>query len=222
MRKFIACFSKFARAQNGVAALEFALLLPLLLVMLLGSVELQRYMRIDRQLALAAENIAAAMAQRPPSEDKSVSFEFDALPHLFPPSQDGELPWYSTVAHQITNVIFSPTTAGCTQNCTYKADVHWRWPFWQTAFGLGGMWRFCGPLAPQPEGNGPSGGTLPAALFGPGSVVVVDLGYQYKPLFGSNLLPPMTIFKQGYASPRFAPLPFPKNNPHGGTTGCQI
>lgn len=220
MRNVVVDCKRFARAQNGVAALEFALLLPLLLIMLLGSAELQRYMRIDRQLSLASENIAAALAQRQATDPLGFHFEFEMVRHLFPSSMDGPLPWYAMVAHQFTNVLFSPTITGCTQNCTYKADVHWRWPYWNTAFGLAHMKRHCGQLIPTPPGHGPSGGTIPEALFGPGSVVIVDLGFQYKPLFGSSLIPPMNIYKQGYASPRFAPISFPVNNTFGGTTGC--
>lgn len=222
MRKFVAAFTGFIRAQNGVAALEFALLLPLLLIMLLGSVELQRYMRMDRQLSLASENIAASIAQRQASDPRALHFEFDALPHLFPPSLDGPLPWYSMVVHQFTNIAFKPSVAGCTQNCTYTANVAWVWPYYDTAFGVGNLKRNCGTLSPEAPGASPSGATIPAAMFGPGSIVVVDLGYQYKPLFGSALLPPVNLFKQGYANARFASpsISFPKDNLNNAAVRC--
>ena len=162
---------RFALAQNGVAAIEFALLLPLLILMMLGSVELQRYMRIKRQLSLAAENIAAIVAQRQSSDLTKLNFDFDAAYHLFPPAREA-------------------------------AD--WNWPSYDTGFGLGNMRRQCGTLNGAATGATATGANIPAAMFGPGSVVIVDLGYRFTPLFGSSLIAPIDLFRQGYANARFA------------------
>ena len=194
---------RFALAQNGVAAIEFALLLPLLILMMLGSVELQRYMRIKRQLSLAAENIAAIVAQRQSSDLTKLNFDFDAAYHLFPPAREAA-DWTKLIVHQITNVPFTPTVPGCTKNCTYTANVAWYWPSYDTGFGLGNMRRQCGTLNGAATGATATGANIPAAMFGPGSVVIVDLGYRFTPLFGSSLIAPIDLFRQGYANARFA------------------
>jgi Flp pilus assembly pilin Flp len=212
-------FAQFARAQRGVAAIEFALLMPLLVLMMLSSVELQRYLRIERQLSLAAENIANIVVQRQASDVTKPNFDFDAVYHLFPPgNEDPTNAWWNYIVHKITNVVFTPTVAGCTSNCTYKANAAWIWPSYDSGFSPGVMARSCGPLTAAASGASPTGKTIPAAMFGPGSVVIVDIGYRFKPLFGSNLVPPIDLFRQGYANARFA-SPYIQT-PEGMTTRC--
>ncbi len=194
---------RFALAQNGVAAIEFAFLLPLLALMLLGSVELQRYLRIERQLSLSASNIAAMVAQQQATDVETLIFDFNAAIHMFPASR-AEAIWFQALLHQITNVAFTPTTAGCTQNCTYNANVAWVWPEYDMGFGLGNMRRQCGTLNGAAAGATPTGATIPASMFGPGSMVIVNLGYRFTPLFGSNFVPSIDLFRHGYANARFA------------------
>ena len=55
---------RFARARRGAAALEFALVLPTLLIMLLGSVEVERLVRLRMALASAAQTMAALAAMQ--------------------------------------------------------------------------------------------------------------------------------------------------------------
>jgi Flp pilus assembly pilin Flp len=197
---------QFIRAQTGVAAIEFALLLPLLIVMMLGSFELQRYLRIERQLTLTAENIAAMVAQRQSIENNyDFNFALNVAIHTFPAGHD-EPPkhWWHVIVHQISGVIFTPTVAGCTKNCTYAANLTWSWPTYNTAFGLDALRRQCGPITPAPDSAPPTGATLPASMFGPGSMIVVDLRYQFKPLFGSAFMPKIILSRRGYANARFA------------------
>lgn len=48
----------FARDTRGIAAVEFGLIAPILLVMLLGAVELTRAISIDRRFALVTSTVA--------------------------------------------------------------------------------------------------------------------------------------------------------------------
>lgn len=215
--------ARFIRAQRGVAAIEFALLLPLLILMMLSSVELQRYLRIERQLSLAAENIANIVAQRQSSDLTKLNFDFDSVYHLFPPGNEHPtLTWPTYIVHKITNVVFTPTISGCKVNCTYTANAAWHWPSHDTAFGAGAMMRSCGPLTAATPAALPTGKTIPEAMFGPGSVVIVDIGYRFMPLFGSNLVPSIDLFRQGYANARFASpyIQFPNQNWTGSTVRC--
>ena len=196
--------SSFARATSGVAALEFALILPMLIFMMLGSVELQRYMRTERQLSLAAESLAALVAQRQAGNLSDLAFEVNSMPHLFPPATETSANWASNIAYQITSVVFAPTVDGCTSGCTYKANVAWVWPDAETGAGLGSMKRRCGALTSAAVGEPPTGGALPGGIFGPGSVIVVDLLYEFTPLFGATLVSPISLSRQGYANPQYA------------------
>lgn len=217
MRIFL---KKFIRSQKGVAAIEFALLMPLLLVLMLGSFELQRYLRIERRLSLTAQNIAAIVAQRQTLAGRQISEDFDAAFHMFPAaSEEPPTVWHHVLVHQISSAVFTPTTTGCTTNCTYSAQLNWNWPFYDRNFGLGDLRRRCGALTPAPKGAAATGSTLPAALFGPGSMVIVDLRYRFRPMFGSLLIPEIILNSHGYANARFA-TPYIKSGTGQSTTVC--
>ncbi len=49
---------RFSRDQSGVAALEFAFLAPVMLVMLLGTIEVSRGISLDRRFSLATARVS--------------------------------------------------------------------------------------------------------------------------------------------------------------------
>ncbi|AXS38894.1 TadE/TadG family type IV pilus assembly protein [Breoghania sp. L-A4] len=51
------------RCQRGIAAVEFALILPILLVLLMGTVELTRALTYDRKVTQVASTVADLVAQ---------------------------------------------------------------------------------------------------------------------------------------------------------------
>ncbi|MDB5650555.1 MAG: hypothetical protein JWL62_2075, partial [Hyphomicrobiales bacterium] len=60
-------------------------------------------------------------------------------------------------------------------------------------------------LAGSASDAGYSLGTIPQALIGPGSVIVVTLGYWYQPLIGSGFVSRRYITKQAFYAPSFVP-----------------
>jgi Flp pilus assembly protein TadG len=56
-------FRRFARDQRGVSAVEFAILLPLMLTMYLGGVEISQAVSADRKTTLVAHTIGDLVAQ---------------------------------------------------------------------------------------------------------------------------------------------------------------
>ncbi|MDB5594461.1 MAG: hypothetical protein JWM36_1422 [Hyphomicrobiales bacterium] len=102
---------------------------------------------------------------------------------------------------QSTQVVFTPTVAGCTVSCTYTANVAWTWGTMISQNGT--MSRTCGTLAGVAEGVKPTGKTLPQNLFGPSALIVVDLSFNYVPLIGSVFVPPIRLVKQAFYAPRF-------------------
>ncbi len=54
---------RFAEAREGVAAVEFALIMPLLLLMYIGTVEASRALSYDRRLTSAASALGDLVAQ---------------------------------------------------------------------------------------------------------------------------------------------------------------
>jgi len=58
-----ACCKRFCRANDAVAAVEFALIMPLLLLMYIGAVEASRALSYDRRLTSAAATLGDLVAQ---------------------------------------------------------------------------------------------------------------------------------------------------------------
>ena len=54
---------RFARDQRGVSAVEFAMLLPLMLTLYLGAVEVSQGIGIDRKVTLTARTVADLASQ---------------------------------------------------------------------------------------------------------------------------------------------------------------
>jgi Flp pilus assembly protein TadG len=54
---------KVARDQRGTAAMEFALLLPLMVVLYLGTVEISNGIAVDRKVTLTARTVADLVSQ---------------------------------------------------------------------------------------------------------------------------------------------------------------
>jgi hypothetical protein len=65
--------------------------------------------------------------------------------------------------------------------------------------------RTCGVLLTSvPDTAAPSKTTLPADVFGPGSLIVVDIVYNYTPIFGST-------FTKLFGSPLFGTIPIARS-----------
>ncbi|MDB5569885.1 MAG: hypothetical protein JWN93_1068 [Hyphomicrobiales bacterium] len=191
----------FSRDTGAASALEFALILPLLIVILLGSVELHRYSKVVRHIGQAAQTVALLTAQRekPIASREELSFDLNAASIIDP---EGEFGWFERINHQISHVVFS-TAAGCVQNCAYTANLAWSWPTYSSSV-LGPLTRECGAVAAALDNAPASGTAIPGRLFGAGSLVVVDLQYNFTPVFGSSFMSPISIVRQGFASARFA------------------
>ena len=74
----------FARAEQGLAALEFALAVPLLLMALVGFSEIDRYAATTRQLENAASAISQLLTQSTSVTNGDLNFAYDSLTVLFP------------------------------------------------------------------------------------------------------------------------------------------
>src|SRR3954453_11707931 len=56
-------FASFAQDRRGVSAVEFAMLLPLMMTLYLGSVEISQGVGIDRKVTLTARTVADLASQ---------------------------------------------------------------------------------------------------------------------------------------------------------------
>ena len=194
----------FCRARQAIAAAEFALVLPLFVTLMLGSVEVARLITFARKVTLVATTAVEMLSQNGTGTVNYIDLDFaiDSTMVIFPQIlQDAaqkEIPWNNDIAISMASILFTPNPSTCTSNCSYVANVVWN---------SGPNKRTCGvQLTPVPDTSVPSKTTLPTDVFGPGSLIVVDIVFNYTPIFGLGLFGTIPIARSAYLAPRYVPL----------------
>ena len=177
----------FGACASGSVALEFVLVFPLLLGVLMAGNELARFLRIRQQLsdyaAMVAYDVAGATS---PITAESLRELIQRVGLVAPELIDPSLtPWSADpgnyLAVGITMVAMSPQTSSCTSimsGCPYDGKVAWS---------FGNKTPSCVTLSTAPA-NGPNTlANLPAGAFQRSPVVVVDVSVVYKPLFANGI-----------------------------------
>lgn len=150
--------AEFVRDRRGVAAVEFAYIAPVLLIMLMGTFEMSRGVSIDRRLnsvsAMASEIIAREDSITPTDLEKVAQ----SMKHVMEPYDD------DTMVIRLIGVRASSTNA---------TDTKVEWSYEYSGNGSAVPYTQCTPYA------------LDAGLVGKGgSVIVAEVGYTYAPVFG--------------------------------------
>jgi Flp pilus assembly protein TadG len=83
LRRFRA--DRLRQDEDGVALVEFALILPLLLLALLGSVDVTRAMMADRKLSTMASSVGDLVAREEGMTETTMTQIFDAVTPLMTP-----------------------------------------------------------------------------------------------------------------------------------------
>lgn len=196
---------RFGAADQGVAAVEAAIILPVLVLLLLGTFEITRYIMVGKRLG----NVAASIAQVVAASDRALDrtdLEFlenvsRIMPNIKRDNQAASYYFRQQVQIAIASVEFLPESDACQEEgCKFKARV-------DATYGTMTK-RQCGYLTSMPDSQATDFTKLPASLFGPGSVVVVDVNYHYLPIFGSAILPSSWLFikRSAFAAPRYVDL----------------
>jgi Flp pilus assembly protein TadG len=198
---------EFCRARQAIAATEFALVLPLLVMLMLGSVEVARVIIAARNVTAVATTASEMLSEGTrPVQYGDLHFASESTMVIFPQilqdaAQKG-ISWKNDISISIAGVLFTGLPAGCTTSCTsYTANVVWN---------SGPNKRTCGVLLTSAADTAaPSKTTLPADVFpvvpSPGaSLLVVDIVYNYTPIFGS-------IFTALFGSPLFGTIPIARS-----------
>lgn len=185
---------RFARDARGVAALEFAMILPLMLLLYMGVLELSMGYQASRKVSLFARTVSdiTSQATAPVANADMLQVRNSANWILAPyPIADGQ------VRMAVSSVIFKGTTAAPTA-----------WTDWSV--GYDGVRRACGQLTIVASTADPSLTTIPTGVVAPGTTVIVsDVAYDYKPLlggsfksFGNGSTSQITLSQTSYMKPR--------------------
>lgn len=144
----------FAHDRKGAAMIEFAELTPVLLIMLLGSIEVSRAVGMDRRFGMVTAMTGDLITRESTTSDTELAAMMDIVAFLMQPYDS------SSLKARIISVKANPTNASDT-----KID-------WTYSYGGITVPTRC------------SAYTLPTGLVAAGgSVVVVETQYSYSPLF---------------------------------------
>jgi len=101
---------RFSGDENGISAVEFALLLPLMMSLYLGAVELSQAIAADRKVTLTARTISDLVAQVSSIDSSGISNSFNASTAVMAP-------------YSVTNLKI--TVSSVSVDATGKATIAW-------------------------------------------------------------------------------------------------
>ncbi len=192
---------RIATNRRGTAALEFALLAPTLIVIAISLTDVTNAMITWWQLSSAAGAIARIATTYAATNNNTNSLSqtqataastalFGVIPALLsmPASR------YSVL---LSSVVMTPTVSGCTSGCSYVANIAWS----ATLQGSSPA-RPCGVLGSVPDGQYSSPTTLPADAFTAAPVFVVDVIYDFTPLFTNLFGAGLQFMETAYSGTR--------------------
>jgi len=210
-RRLYTDIRSLARCSYGVSAVEFSVITPFLLLVLLAGADLGRFIVATQRVEVVASSIAQMLGETPVSTSATdagdgvvtandILFYYNSAMFTFPDAlveaNSQGTNWWNLLSVNMASVRFVPTPATCTSNCTYTPKVVWA---------LGS--RVCGTaITSVSDTTAYSPTTLPADIFNSGSTIVVDVSYLWSPTIGSAYLPSITIQRSVYVTPRYVPI----------------
>jgi hypothetical protein len=169
-RRLVLRLKVFGRANAGVAAVEFAIILPLMVFMYLGMTELTTGINVHRKLTLVSRTLADLTTRTTDITGDGIDIVFSAARAVMQPYDA------TNVAMAVTSVTVKPgPTAG-----TFTGEVAWS----------------CtqGSKTPYPKG---SAYPVPKGFEGSPSFVFVETRLDYVPMFGARLIDGMFVAAGG-------------------------
>ncbi len=162
--------------EDGIAAVEFALILPLMLTLYIGTAEISNTLMASRKETLVARTLSDLVAQQPSGTnltDADLDSIFAAATAIMAPF-DG-----SVLKMTITSVEFVANAKSAT---AFDAKPRW------TAIRNGGTKRPCAVLTAGANTDSATATTMPTGIYQAGSVIVADTSYTYVPAFGGTFM----------------------------------
>ena len=225
---------EFAASCDAASAIEFALVVPILILMMLAGLQLVLYVNATRKVEYVAASISQMISEATPPSNATTNasvnaadlhFSYDSTLVLFPyimlDAARKNISWWQDISINYASIQFNPvknsTCSGYDQSACYTAQVVW------TSSGTSGTnKRQCSSKQSVADDNvTPSPTTLPRSVFGPGSVIAVDVAFTFVPTFGAKFLPSINIVKSIFLQPRYASLiTFDPTNNDGIASTC--
>ena len=173
-----------ACCEQGLAYIEFALSIGVLLIMFFGAIEVTRYILIVQKVEKTVDTLTDVLTQALPGslDDSAVSNYLNATQKLMNPYTFGGK----------GAVILSDVTTPDTANT--PATINW---------------QVCGGGTMHATSNlGPAGGTADLTGFGitlnaSEEILVGEIFYNYTPMLNQNIIAPVQMFRFAIFKPRY-------------------
>ncbi len=189
----------FGSCKTAVAMLEFAIVLPMLLVMLFGSAEVLRYMSISKRAEQAAKDIGQMISASEATISGTRLWNiYQTIPLLIPDvttdATVGGRDWYLQALMNVTFIKMEKTNAACVSDCAVKARVAWAY---------GKYRRACGELDPTKASGKFLKDALPQSFFdNPTNLISFEVQYIYQPIISHLFKKFVRINRAFYIQPR--------------------
>ena len=180
LRRLLHHGQRFTLAREAVAAVEFALVLPIMLVMYVGSVELSQAFSVDQRVITIAGTVGDLVARTRDSIKQN-----STLQDYFAAAQAIIAPYPTTDLAQVVSFV--------SVDATGKTKV-----LWSVGYNGGSV---------QTAGQ-PYGGThpIPQAMLDISKgkwVVVSEASYPFLPMLGMFFNRPFSLYHQNFYMPRY-------------------
>jgi hypothetical protein len=208
----IRSFRAFAHDTVGIAATEFAVMMPFVVFAFLGEFDMYRYALATQRLEVVAESVAQMVASAGASTsatttgdgvvaDWDINFYENSAFFLYPdiltsPAVQQGTAWQLALEVDLAAIKMTP------QGSTYVPKT-----VWHGTVGNGANNRQCNTTyVIDADSSVPAANALPSDVIGPNSLIVVDVRTTFQPTFGSAFLSPISIIRSVYMTPRNVPF----------------
>jgi Flp pilus assembly protein TadG len=171
---------RFARARQGAAAVEFALILPIMLSMYLGSIELSSVFTVDQRVINIAGTVGDLVARADASIDSTT------LNDYFQAAQAIIAPYSTTGLKQVISVV--------SVNASNVTKVEW-----SKGYNGGSAMTVGNPYG----GSHPIPDAMLSISHSSGYIIVSEASYSYTPVLGLFFKQPFTLYHQDFYLPRY-------------------
>lgn len=174
---------RFGGCERGLAALEFAMVAPFMIILLLGGFELSRFLLVQQKAEKTAFSIADVTAQYAPDEGPDIDEVFAAVDHIMKPHSfqaDGLViltSVFNEEGSEQTKVRWQCDNGGALQETSRIGDVD-------------------------------DAAHLPAdfLLDDKDNVIITEVFYRFRPLFSTIFTQPFVIYRTAMFRPRLGAL----------------
>jgi Flp pilus assembly protein TadG len=190
-RRLLQLLREWAADRRGIAATEFAFIVPLMLVLFFGTVEFCSAIAVDRKVTLMARTLSDLTSQSTSVLDSDIQTFFVVANKIIWPYPVSTLnPYFATpMSGTISELYVDPTT--------HKATVKWS---------QGTVKRTVGSTMT----------TVPTALLVDGTYLIFsEVSYLYTPTVGYVMKSSVTLSDVAYTRPRQSTCVF-----YNGATAC--